>query len=293
MNIEEYLKNKSTKIDHHLNTLITEEDIPQRSLYKAARYSLLAGGKRLRPVLAMATADAFGCPEEKAIDAACALEMIHTYSLIHDDLPCMDDDDLRRGKPTLHKAFPESHAVLAGDYLLTHSFEVIASDKFLSDLQKVNLIRLLASSAGGRGMIGGQIMDIEAEGTAIELSALEAIHSHKTGALIVASVEVGGIIAEVDAEQMDKLRQFGRDIGLAFQIIDDVLDVTATQENLGKTSASDLANNKSTYVSLMGIACAREKAEKLLLSAKKAISELPLQTSYLSDLADYVINRKH
>ncbi|MEC7840049.1 MAG: farnesyl diphosphate synthase [Chlamydiota bacterium] len=293
MSVQSYLQDKSKVIDTYLESLFTQGEVPQQNLYHAAKYSLLAGGKRLRPALAIATAEAFGCDESKVLRTACAIEMIHTYSLIHDDLPCMDDDDFRRGKPTLHKVFPESHAVLAGDFLLTHAFHLVASDPHLSDSQKVSLISLLSSSAGDVGMIGGQIMDIEAEGKAVDLKTLETIHSNKTGAMITASIETGAIIAGIEDKYIKQLREFGQNIGLAFQVIDDILDVTSSQEELGKTSASDIINNKSTYVSLMGVDEARQKAQDLLISAKGILEELPLQTAYLNDIADYVVSRSH
>ena len=253
MKIEEYLKTKADAINKYLDKLIPLSNTPESVLYQAARYSLLGGGKRVRPILAIATAESFHIPEESVIHAASALELVHTYSLIHDDLPCMDDDDLRRGQPTLHKVFPESHAVLAGDFLLTKAFEILATAPNLSDSKKVRLIELLAKNSGGEGMISGQILDIDSEGKNIDIHTLNHIHVNKTGALIAASLEFGGIIADATHLQQEVLSKFGLKIGLLFQIIDDILDICGSQELIGKTINSDLTNEKVTYVSLIGI----------------------------------------
>lgn len=285
------LQEKKELIEKRLDQLVPEKEVPYNNLFKAARYSLLAGGKRMRPLLAVTTAEIFGASTESAIDAACALEMVHTYSLIHDDLPCMDDDDLRRGKPTLHKVYPESHAVLAGDFLLTNAFEVIANDVYLSPSQKTALIRLLARGSGANGMIGGQILDIESVGKKLGVGDLKLIHQLKTGALIAAAIEFGGIIADVESGTLRLLRHFGFDIGLAFQIIDDVLDVASTAEETGKTAASDKANDKMTYVDLLGIDQARVAAESLYHSAKAVLAPLNVNTTPLLHLADMIVNR--
>lgn len=290
--IEEYIQAKCKTVEACLDGLITDANTSYRTLLHAARYSLMAGGKRLRPILAIAAAEAFGCPEEKVIRPACALELVHTYSLIHDDLPCMDDDDLRRGKPTLHKVVSEAHAVLAGDFLLTFAFEVIADDPHLSESQKLKLISRLAKNAGAEGMIGGQVMDIEAEGKSIDLDTMRAIHRAKTGAIISASVEFGGIIAGVDEAILESLKAYGYEIGLAFQIIDDILDVTGTSESLGKTAASDIANNKATYVTLMGLNQAKAEANECVRRAKELVARLPLQNGSLQEIADLIVTRK-
>lgn len=292
MDATTYLQEKGQIVQDRLTSLVKEKGLPQDSLYRAAKYSLMAGGKRLRPILAIATAESFGCESQKTLNAACALELIHTYSLIHDDLPCMDDDDLRRGKPTLHKVYPEAHAILAGDYLLTFAFEVIATDPGLTDSQKVKLITTLSQNAGGQGMIGGQVMDIEAEDREVKVEELQCIHRNKTGAMITASVIFGGIIAGVNEQQLETLKLYGEDIGLAFQIIDDVLDVTQPEEVLGKTAGSDIANNKSTYVSLMGLEQAHATAHSLLSSAQERLGILPLKSSILQDLSAYIVNRQ-
>lgn len=290
--IDRYLQQYVTLVNERLAELFSEEELVEKELNEAARYSLFAGGKRLRPLLTLSTAEALGTSPEKALTAACALELVHTYSLIHDDLPCMDDDDLRRGKPTLHKAFNEATAVLAGDYLLTYSFEVIASDKELTETQKIRLITILAQAAGGGGMIGGQLLDMKAEGEQLPLERLATIHRFKTGAMISASVAFGAVIAGAEGKVLEQLAQFGYDIGLAFQIVDDLLDVTQTEELLGKTANSDLVNDKSTYVSLLGIEGAKRAAAELLGSALERLEALPLRGDRLKELALYLVERK-
>lgn len=280
----DYIQNASELVEKRLDELIIEKNVPYHSLFCAARYSLLAGGKRLRPMLTLATTAALGCKAEHALDPACALEMVHTYSLIHDDLPCMDNDDFRRGKPSLHKAFPEGHAVLTGDFLLTFAFEVIASAPYLTSQQKIDIVRLLAKNSGADGMIGGQVMDIESEGKSINIEFLREIHKRKTGALITAAIECGGIAANASQQQMDILRQFGNDIGLAFQVIDDVLDVTSNKN-------SDVKNNKSTYVTFLGLEKAKEFAYAHCQSALKKLENLSGDTSLLYALAERLVYR--
>jgi geranylgeranyl diphosphate synthase, type II len=292
MLFKEYLQEKSLLIENHLTTLIEERNVPHRQLFTAARYSLLGGGKRLRPILLLATIEALNKKSEMALSIASAIEMVHTYSLIHDDLPCMDDDDFRRGKPSLHVAFSEAHAVLTGDFLLSHAFEMIADDPHLSADQKVALVSLLAKSCGGNGMIAGQVMDIEAEGKSIDQETLQRIHRHKTGALITASIKMGGIIAHAQPQQMDALEHYGNAIGLAFQIVDDILDVSASVQKHGKAISSDVSNNKTTYVTLLGINKAQAMADQLVTSAKQYLQPIGGSAKYLCALADYIIDRK-
>lgn len=293
MLFKEYLQAKSLLIENHLETLIEERNVPYQQLFTAARYSLLAGGKRLRPILLLATIEALNKKSETALSIASAIEMVHTYSLIHDDLPCMDDDDFRRGKPSLHVAFSEAHAVLTGDFLLSHAFEIIADEPHLSADQKVALVALLAKSCGGNGMIAGQVMDIEAEGKSIDQETLQRIHRHKTGALITASIKMGGIIAHAQPQQMEALEYYGNAIGLAFQIVDDILDVSASVQKHGKAISSDITNNKTTYVTLLGIDKAQAMAKQLVESAKQHLQPIGSSAKYLCDLADYIIDRKH
>lgn len=290
--IKEYLGSRGARIEEHLDRLVPERKVPYGVLFQAARYSLLGAGKRLRPILALATAETFGGSLDAALTPACALEMIHAYSLIHDDLPCMDDDDFRRGKPSLHKAFPEGQAVLAGDFLLTYAFDILAHASELSSAQRIQLISVLSQRAGGDGMIAGQVMDLEAEGKKIDLETLRLIHRNKTGAMISAAIEFGGIVANVAKRDFDLLQQFGNDIGLAFQIVDDILDVTASQQKHGKTIASDVANCKATYVSLLGLEHAQHMAQAQLESALSALQKISRNTSLLSQLAQLIVFRK-
>lgn len=292
MDIEQYLQSKRRLIDHQLDILVPENDAPFNQLFKAARYSLLGNGKRLRPILALATCETLGGSEEMALAPVCALELVHAYSLIHDDLPCMDNDDFRRGKPTLHKVFPEGHALLAGDFLLTFAFELLATAPRLTNEQKVKLISILAQKSGSQGMIAGQLMDIEAVEKEISLDLLRYIHQFKTGALITASVEFGAILANASEIQMNILSQFAKEIGLAFQIIDDVLDVTSSEQKHGKTVASDVINKKTTYVALLGLEQSRSTAIKLLESAVHKLKQLSLNTSLLANLAKMIVHRQ-
>lgn len=291
IDISSYLQGTRQLIEERLEKLLPKQNSLVDNLFEAARYAVLGAGKRLRPVLTLTTAQTFGVSPELALNAACALEMVHAYSLIHDDLPCMDDDDFRRGKPSLHKAYSEGHAVLTGDYLLTYAFEVLAQDPFLPTETKLSLIALLARKAGALGMIGGQVMDIEAEGLSISLDQLTIIHQHKTGALISASIEFGGLIAGASREQMSALRSFGEAIGLAFQIIDDVIDVESSEEKHGKATSSDAINQKSTYVTLLGLSGARKHAETLLAKAQGHLRELPGDTTLLYQLSNCLVDR--
>ena len=291
MGISDYLKSKAELVEKSLDTLIPEKDVPYNQLYRAARYALLGGGKRLRPILTLATAEALAGSYENAILPACALEMVHTYSLIHDDLPCMDDDDFRRGKPSLHKAFPEGQAVLTGDFLLTFAFEVITQAPNLDADQRLQLITLLAKNSGGDCMIGGQVMDLEAEGKAISLDSLKDIHQRKTGAMITASIEFGAIIAKAPETERKQLRSFGDKIGLAFQVVDDLLDVTASKEKHGKEISSDIANHKTTYVTLKGIDESKRIASLLLNESIGHLKNIEKNTIILEQLAHHLINR--
>lgn len=283
-NIDEYILTKSQVVEKRLGELVAIQNVPYQTLLQSARYSLLAGGKRLRPILALATAETLGSHFELALDPACALEMIHTYSLIHDDLPCMDNDDFRRGKPSVHKAFSEGHAVLTGDFLLTFAFEVIANASHLSSQKKVELIGLLAKNSGLDGMIGGQVMDIESEGIPLEIHFLREMHERKTGALISAAIEFGATIANINIEHRSILKHFGRELGLAFQVIDDVLDVTTNKH-------SDQKNNKSTYVTLLGMENAKKLAYTHCKTALENLEKLPYNTQLLSALADLLVYR--
>ena len=291
--VTEYLSRRATEVNAWLECLVPSEDVEPRQLHRAMRYSLLAGGKRLRPALVLASGEAFGAGTDELMTAACAIEMIHTYSLIHDDLPAMDNDDLRRGRPTCHKAFGEAVAILAGDALLTQAFRVLAADSPQRDPEKqVRVIREIAIAAGSvEGMIGGQMADLENEGKRVDAGTLEYIHRSKTGALITAPVVVGGIIAGASEAQLDRLRGFGERIGLAFQIADDILDVTSTSEQLGKTPGKDLAARKATYPSVHGIEASERRARELVDEAVDMISSPELSTGVLAEIARFIIAR--
>jgi geranylgeranyl diphosphate synthase, type II len=291
--ITHYLARRAAEVNEWLDRLVPSETTPPEHLHRAMRYSLLAGGKRLRPALVLAAGEAFGADTDDLMPAACAIEMIHTYSLIHDDLPAMDNDDLRRGRPTCHKAFGEAVAILAGDALLTQAFRVLAADAPRRDAERqVRVIREVATAAGTvDALIGGQMADIESEGKKVDASALEYIHRSKTGAMISASVVVGGTVAGASEEQIEKLRGYGQRIGLAFQIADDILDVTSTSEQLGKTPGKDQAANKATYPSIHGIAASQARGRELVDEAVKMVSSLGLKTSVLEEIARFIIAR--
>ena len=290
--IAHYLETQNQLIERQLSKLIPEHHHSYQHLFGAARYAVLEGGKRLRPILTLATAQMLGGNIERALTPACALEIVHTYSLIHDDLPCMDNDDFRRGKLTVHKKYSEGHAVLTGDYLLTYAFEILANLPDVSAEKKITLISLLAQRIGSEGMIGGQIMDIDAVGKHINLETLQALHRNKTGALITTAVEFGGILSDANDEQMNQLRQFGENIGLAFQIIDDILDVTSSQAKHGRLIASDILNKKPTYITLLGLEQSQAFAKECYNKAIAPLKKLP-QAQILINLADFIIHRKY
>ena len=294
-----YFDTRSALVDSALRRLLGPKAEEPVSIRRSMSYSIFAGGKRLRPVLVMAAAECCGLEPRRVAKAACALEMIHTYSLIHDDLPAMDDDDLRRGKPTNHKVFGEAVAILAGDGLLTQAFEAAAENAAelrLSGAATAELIAAIARGAGTRGMVGGQVADLEAEGWKERNhgfkpgKALEYIHLHKTAALIAASLEAGAILAGASRQQRSRLRAYGRAIGLAFQIADDVLDVVGDKKKLGK-KGSDAQNNKLTYASLYGVETAKRKARALAARAKRELAPFGRRAAALLELADYVVTR--
>jgi len=286
--LETFLKENLLLIESHLDTLVAEQATPYAHLFQAARYSLLGGGKRIRPLLTLAVTQALQGSCNAALQPACALELIHTYSMIHDDLPAMDDDDFRRGKPALHKAFPEGHAILTGDFLLTYAFEVLTSAPHLTATQIVELTAVLAKSAGGHGMIAGQVMDISAENQAINLEEVTQIHQTKTGALIACAVEFGAIIAESTPSERLLLKQFGEEIGLAFQILDDILDITSSYLKHGQAISSDLKNKKATYATLLGVEKAQKIAQMHLDSAFEKLNCLSLNADLLKQLTEKI-----
>ena len=262
-------------------------------LKEAMVYSLKAGGKRIRPLLVFAVLDAFGKQTDIGLEAACAIEMIHTYSLIHDDLPSMDDDDLRRGKPTNHIVFGEANAILAGDALLTLSFDILAGMNHpeVSPVQQLELIRIISSSAGPEGMVGGQVADMEAEGSEITIDGLEYIHVHKTGKLLAASILAGAVLANAAEEQKQYLESFSRHLGLAFQIRDDILDIEGDQETIGKPVGSDVGNDKNTYPALLTLQGAKQKLEQEITAAELILEKLGLQGSFLSEITQMIAKR--
>ena len=289
MKLSDFLDQNLVLIEQQLALLIPPSEAPYQQLFDAACYSISGKGKRIRPLLALTLCHMLGGDKKAALVPACSLELIHTYSLIHDDLPCMDNDDYRRGKPTLHKAYNDPLALLAGDYLLTYAFEVISTANNLSDKQKVQLTRILSQRSGAHGMIGGQVMDIESSHKAVNLDTLKLLHQLKTGALITAAVEFGGILGGADDVQMNILQQFGQEIGLAFQINDDIHDVTQSHIKHGKAIASDVINNKTTYVTLLGIEKSQQTAQALLTSAIGYLKTLSVDTSLMEEFAKLII----
>jgi geranylgeranyl diphosphate synthase type II len=269
-------------------------DYPQK-VYEAMRYSLLAGGKRLRPILCLATCEMMGGDPAIAMPTACALEMIHTMSLIHDDLPAMDNDDFRRGKPTNHKVYGEDIAILAGDGLLAYAFEYIARETQNVPADRIlQVIARLGKAVGAAGLVGGQVVDLECEGkTDTTLETLDYIHRHKTGALLEISVVSGAILAGASTEDVDRLSRYAQNIGLAFQVVDDILDITATPEELGKTAGKDLIAQKATYPSLMGLEASKVEAQRLITEAKAQLEPYGGGGDPLRALADYIVQRKN
>ncbi len=281
-------------LDEELRKLINRLDAPQ-VIKESMLYSLEAGGKRIRPLLLFATLDAFGLEPIKGLQSAAAIEMIHTYSLIHDDLPCMDDDDLRRGKPTNHKVFGEAMAVLAGDGLLTYSFEVIGKtpDEYVSPETKVKLIIEMAKAAGSEGMVGGQVADMLGEEKDLSLEELEYIHIHKTGKILGFCVSAGALIAGANENELRLLSGFAHHLGLAFQIRDDILDLEGNEEVIGKPVGSDEANNKSTYPQLLTMEGAKKALADHIQQAKQYLVKTNLNTNILFEITDLVASRDH
>ncbi|WP_329610109.1 farnesyl diphosphate synthase [Pseudalkalibacillus berkeleyi] len=288
----ELLQEKKSFIDDILPQKVENMDSPS-SLKESMLYSILAGGKRLRPTLLLMTIDAFDQDSKLGIDVACAVEMIHTYSLIHDDLPSMDDDDFRRGSLTNHKIYGEALAILAGDGLLTHAFEVISKSECLDSHSKVDLISQLAKASGPEGMVGGQVADLEGEGKSLTIEALENIHKKKTGALLSFSIYAGAKIAGGTKEQMNHLAQFAKLLGLAFQIQDDILDIEGDETKIGKPIGSDVQNNKSTYPHLLTMDGAKEQLLKVVKEAKSHLYKANVNHEWLEHFTDYMISRDH
>jgi geranylgeranyl diphosphate synthase type II len=292
MLLEDYIAAQQKRVDEALNRWVPAESVDPPTIHKAMRYSLFAGGKRVRPLLAMAAANAVSDAPLGIESAACVLELIHTYSLIHDDLPALDNDDLRRGRPTCHKVFGDAMAILAGDALLTLAFEVLSKLECVDVERRVRLVRELSTASGTvGGMIAGQVNDLEGEGKFPTAHLLESIHRAKTGALLRASVRMGAIYAGADSHQLDALTRFGEHVGLAFQIVDDVLDVEQPSEALGKTAGKDAKQNKITFPAVYGIERSREMAEEHRLEAHLALQMFDDRAERLRQLADYIVRR--
>lgn len=290
--LEKYMQEKKQMIEKDIETYVCNETIPE-NLQQSMLYSLTAGGKRLRPILIYASYETYTTSSDKVRKVALALEMIHTYSLIHDDLPALDNDDYRRGKKTNHKVFEESTAILAGDALLTQSFHLIATDQELTDKEKVRLITWLSEASGPTGMVAGQMMDIEAENQEISLYTMEKIHGLKTGKLIAFAVQAGAYLAGATEEQLKHLTTFSHFLGILFQIQDDILDITGNEEKMGKPIGSDVENNKSTYPGLLGLDKAIEYRNYYLEEALKALKFAQADHYYLQDLTEYFTERDY
>ncbi len=283
------------EVEPALDRALPTESAWPETIHRAVRYSLFAGGKRIRPVLVLAAGEAVGGVRDEIMPLACAVEMIHTYSLVHDDLPAMDDDDLRRGKPTSHKVFGEAVAILAGDALLTRAFHLLAEMPPGWDetriRRRVQAAAVLGEACGTTGLIGGQVMDLESEGRAIDAAALETLHRAKTGALLSASVRGGAILGGAEEADLTLLTRYAAAIGLAFQVVDDILDTTEEAEQLGKTAGKDEAAGKATYVSLHGLERAREMAATLRREALDALEPLGPRGERLAEIARLIVDR--
>lgn len=294
MDIKTLIKETAAKVETRLNELLPAEDVAPVTLHKAMRYSIFAGGKRIRPLLCIEAAKACGGSEENALNAACALETLHTYTLIHDDLPCMDDDDLRRGRPTNHKVFGEGVAVLAGDALLTEAFAMLARVPANERYDVRDYVAEFAFRTGSLNLVGGQVLDLEGEGRQLSVDELRAIHHGKTSALIITSLRLGGMSAGCTAEQLDALTAYGRDLGLAFQIIDDILDVTSSPEVLGKSIGKDAREQKATYPALVGMENARAEARALTAAARADLAVFSARRAEnLLAISDYLLKRDY
>lgn len=293
MELKRYLIARQKEVDRALDRFLPRATVPPATIHKAMRYSLFAGGKRLRPILCLAAAEACGGKTSAALPLACAVECIHTYSLIHDDLPSMDNDDLRRGRATCHKVFGDGIAILAGDALLTIAFEIAARARTASRYDLRDIFREITSAAGSRKLIAGQVADLEAEGRRINRAQLRYIHLNKTAALLTASVRLGAMAANATAKQLAAITAFGRALGLAFQVIDDILDVTQTSEKLGKSAGKDVAAKKATYPAVIGLEKSRMEARRLTSKAHAALESLGPKASVLRALADYLLEREY
>jgi geranylgeranyl diphosphate synthase type II len=294
MNLKAYLRSRRKEIDRALDYYLPKTNVKPATLHKAMRYSLFAGGKRLRPILCLAAAEACRGKVSNALPLACALECIHTYSLVHDDLPSMDNDDYRRGRPTCHRVFGDGIAVLAGDALLTIAFEIVSKAKTAPRYDMSTLLREIAVAAGSQKLIAGQVADLEAEGRKVKRDQLRFIHENKTAAILKSSVRLGAMSANADAKNLRAVTQFGHGLGLAFQVIDDILDVTQSSEILGKSAGKDIAAKKATYPAVIGLEKSRAEARRLTRQAHDALSVFRNgEAEPLHCLANYLLEREY
>jgi geranylgeranyl pyrophosphate synthase len=291
--LEIFFADCTQKVDEKLDNLAPSAQIEPKILHEAIRWSLLAGGKRFRPALLLAVGQTFDAAEQKLLSAAAAIEMIHTYSLVHDDLPAMDNDDLRRGRETCHRKFGEATAILAGDVLQTLAFQAIAGDENLSAEIRVKLVSEIAQAAGTpAGMVAGQQLDLEAEGKNISIEQLEKIHHSKTGAMISVAAKAGAIIAEASEQEVESISNYASYLGLLFQITDDLLDVTQTTEMLGKTAGKDISAKKATYPAFYGLGKTNKLAENVYSQACRELEKIEKETTLLNEIAGFILNRK-
>jgi len=292
MDIRTYLDESKKLVDQYLEKLLPQENEEPSTIHKAMRYSVFAGGKRVRPILVLASGQSLGGEPSVLLHLGAAVEMMHTYSLIHDDLPALDNDDLRRGRPTCHKVFGEAMAILAGDALMTRCYQVLANLPEVSESTRVRVISEIANATGTvRGMIGGQVVDLESEGKVIGPDTLEYIHHSKTGALLTACVRCGALAVGARAAELEALTGYGSKIGLVFQIVDDILDVTSSSEELGKTAGKDAKVEKATYPALYGLEDSRAMAQELMECALQDIAEFGEKAENLRSLARFIIQR--
>ncbi len=295
VHLEEYLESKRKIVDSALEDYLPGVTSAPTVLFESVRYSVFAGGKRLRPILCLASAEAVGGDAAVVLPAACALEMIHTYSLIHDDLPAMDDDDYRRGKPTNHRVFGEAVAILAGDALLTEAFHLLSRRELFANVAAdriLQVIRELSEACGPFGMVGGQVVDIQSEGRAVGEETLYFIHAHKTGALMTAAVRIGAILGGATEAQIQCLSQYGRELGMVFQITDDILNVEGSRAVLGKEPGSDARRKKVTFPSVIGVEASRRKARELAMRAVTHLENFDERAEPLREIARFMIERK-
>jgi geranylgeranyl diphosphate synthase, type II len=292
MDIRTYLSVSKKLVEEQLERLLPAENEEPSTIHRAMRHSVFAGGKRVRPILVLASGESLAGDRDVLLHLGSAIEMMHTYSLIHDDLPALDNDDLRRGVPTCHKVFGEAMAILAGDALMTRCYQVLADIPKLSDSAKVSIIREIAFATGTiKAMIGGQVVDLESEGKSVSTHVLEYIHYSKTGALLRACVRCGALAAGANTDELHALTEYGQKIGLVFQIVDDILDVTSSSEVLGKTAGKDEKVKKATYPAFYGIEASKQKANELVASALQDIREFGEEAAYLRSLARFIVSR--